>query len=101
MRGAKVDIPREVVGDVLVRLAIAAATLRKLPCQCAEPSPIYLEAHQAPRTTSSACGCWALLVIQLVAQVTLNETATATLGNHGPYARLRCPAMSRSVSMLN
>jgi hypothetical protein len=46
-RGAKVDIPREAVGDVLVRLAIAAATLRKLPCQCAEPSPAYAEAHQA------------------------------------------------------
>lgn len=46
-RGAKVDIPREDVGDVLVRLAIAAAILRKLPCQCAEPSPAYVEAHQA------------------------------------------------------
>jgi hypothetical protein len=46
-RGAKVDIPREQVGDVLVRLAIAAATLRKLPCQCAKPSPAYVEAHQA------------------------------------------------------
>ena len=46
-RGAKVDIPREAVGDVLVRLAIAAAILRKLPCQCAEPSPAYCEAHQA------------------------------------------------------
>jgi len=46
-RGAKVDIPREAVGDILVRLAIAAATLRKLPCQCVEPSPAYVEAHQA------------------------------------------------------
>ena len=46
-RGAKVDIPREQVGDVLVRLAIAAAILRKLPCQCTEPSPAYVEAHQA------------------------------------------------------
>ncbi len=46
-RGAKVGIPREEVGDILVRLAIAAATLRKLPCQCAEPSPAYCEAHHA------------------------------------------------------
>jgi hypothetical protein len=46
-RGAKVDIPREEVGDILVRLAIAAATLRKLPCQCAEPSPASCEAHHA------------------------------------------------------
>jgi hypothetical protein len=46
-RGAKVDIPREDVGDILVRLTIAAATLRKLPCQCAEPSPAYSEAHHA------------------------------------------------------
>jgi len=46
-RGAKVDIPREEVGDVLVRLAIAAAALRKLPCQCTEPSPAYVEAHHA------------------------------------------------------
>jgi hypothetical protein len=46
-RGVKVEIPREAVGDVLVRLAVAAAALRKLPCQCAEPSPAYAEAHQA------------------------------------------------------
>ena len=37
----------EAVPDVLVRLAIAAATLRKLPCQCAAPSPAYVQAHQA------------------------------------------------------
>jgi hypothetical protein len=47
-RGAQVKtIPREAVPDVLVRLAIAAATLRKLPCQCADPSPAYVQAHQA------------------------------------------------------
>ncbi len=47
-RGAQVKaIPREAVPDVLVRLAIAAATLRKLPCQCAAPSPAYMQAHQA------------------------------------------------------
>ena len=47
-RGAKVKtIPREAVPDVLVRLAIAAATLRKLPCQCADPSPAYVQAHHA------------------------------------------------------
>jgi hypothetical protein len=47
-RGAKVKtIPREAVPDVLVRLAIAAATLRKLPCQCADPCPAYVQAHHA------------------------------------------------------
>lgn len=46
-RGTKVSIPREAVADVLVRLATAAATLRKLPCQCVEPSPAYVEAHHA------------------------------------------------------
>jgi hypothetical protein len=47
-RGAKVKtIPREAVPDVLARLAIAAATLRKLPCQCADPSPAYIQAHHA------------------------------------------------------
>jgi hypothetical protein len=46
-RGAKVDIPRDDVGDILVRLAIAAATLRKLPCECSEPSPAYVAAHEA------------------------------------------------------
>jgi hypothetical protein len=47
-RGAQVKtIPREAVPDVLVRLAIAAATLRKLPCQCVDPSPAYVQAHQA------------------------------------------------------
>jgi hypothetical protein len=47
-RGAQVKtIPREAVPDVLVRLAGAAATLRKLPCQCTAPSPAYVQAHQA------------------------------------------------------
>lgn len=46
-RGVKVSIPREAVGDVLVRLAVAAATLRKLPCQNAETSDAYQEAHRA------------------------------------------------------
>jgi len=47
-RGAQVKaIQREAVPDVLVRLAIAAATLRKLPCQCADPSPAYAQAHDA------------------------------------------------------
>jgi len=47
-RGEQVKtIPREAVPDVLVRLAIAAATLRKLPCQCADPSPAYVQAHHA------------------------------------------------------
>lgn len=46
-RGAKVSIPREAVADVLVRLAVAAATVRKLPCQCMDASPAYAEAHSA------------------------------------------------------
>lgn len=46
-RGARVSIPRESVADVLVRLAVAAATLRKLPCQRADASAAYVEAHRA------------------------------------------------------
>lgn len=46
-RGAKVSIPRDAVGDVLVRLAGAARRLHKLPCQCADPSAAYVEAHLA------------------------------------------------------
>jgi hypothetical protein len=49
-RGAQVKaVPREAVPDVLVRLATAAATLRKLPCQCTDPSPAYVQAHDALR----------------------------------------------------
>ena len=46
-RGTRVGMPREAVADVLVRLAVTAATLRKLPCQCADASPAYAEAHHA------------------------------------------------------
>lgn len=46
-RGARVDIPRAAVGDVLVRLGIAAARLRKMPCQNASTADAYVEAHQA------------------------------------------------------
>jgi hypothetical protein len=46
-RGAKVDIPRAAAGDVLVRLGIAATSLRKMPCQTAAPADAYVEAHQA------------------------------------------------------
>ncbi len=46
-RGVKVDIPRTAVGDVLVRLGIAAATLRKMPCQTTSAADAYVEAHHA------------------------------------------------------
>lgn len=46
-RGAKVTIPREAAGDVLVRLARAAASLGKLPCQVSPAANAYVEAHQA------------------------------------------------------
>lgn len=46
-RGARVGIPREAVGDVLVRLSLAAAAMRKLPCQCQPTAEVYVEAHQA------------------------------------------------------
>jgi hypothetical protein len=46
-RGARVDIPQAAVGDVLVRLGIAAALLRKMPCQNASTADAYLGAHQA------------------------------------------------------
>lgn len=58
-RGARVDIPRETVGDVLVRLAVAAAMLRKLPCQCNRAADAYVEAHlaleQLSRLTDVGC----------------------------------------------
>jgi hypothetical protein len=46
-RGAKVTIPREAVPDALVRLVAAAATLRKLPCQCSDSAAAYVQAHHA------------------------------------------------------
>ena len=46
-RGARVDIPRDEVPDVLVRLSWAAAMLRKLPCQRSGTSDAYVEAHLA------------------------------------------------------
>ncbi|MHB1599457.1 MAG: hypothetical protein ACYCXY_11365 [Acidimicrobiales bacterium] len=46
-RGARVDIPREMVGDVLVRLATASAVLRELPCLCNPAADAYVEAHLA------------------------------------------------------
>lgn len=46
-RGAKVDIPRTAVADVLVRLGIAAKQLRKMPCQNASTADAYVEAHEA------------------------------------------------------
>jgi hypothetical protein len=46
-RGTKVTIPREAVPDALVRLVATAATLRKLPCQCADSAPAYVQAHHA------------------------------------------------------
>lgn len=46
-RGAKVTIPREAIGDVLVRLGKAAASIGKLPCQCHPVADAYVEAHEA------------------------------------------------------
>lgn len=46
-RGTKVVIPREAVPEVLVRLAIAARDLRKLPCQSPTAAATYVEAHEA------------------------------------------------------
>ena len=46
-RGAKVGIPRDAVGDVLVRLGIAAAGLHKMPCQTTNAADAYVEAHHA------------------------------------------------------
>jgi hypothetical protein len=46
-RGVKVEIPRTAVGDVLVRLGIAATTLRKMPCQTTSAADAYVEAHHA------------------------------------------------------
>ncbi|EID17981.1 hypothetical protein MXEN_00875 [Mycobacterium xenopi RIVM700367] len=46
-RGARVDIPRTAVAEVLVRLGIAAAELRKMPCQNSATADAYIEAHRA------------------------------------------------------
>ena len=46
-RGARVTIPRESAGDVLVRLARAAASLGKMPCQAHPAADAYVEAHHA------------------------------------------------------
>lgn len=46
-RGTKVQIPRDAVPDVLVRLAKAAADLGKMPCQTQPPAEVYREAHHA------------------------------------------------------
>lgn len=46
-RGARVTIPREAVGDVLVRLGSTVAALGKMPCQCAPAAEAYNEAHRA------------------------------------------------------
>lgn len=46
-RGARVDIPREAVADVLVRLGRAVSALRKMPCQCASTADAYVGAHAA------------------------------------------------------
>lgn len=45
-RGAQVAIPDTDVGDVMVRLGIAAKMLRKMPCQHAPVASAYLEAHR-------------------------------------------------------
>lgn len=46
-RGVKVNMPREAVADVLVRLGKTAAGLGKMPCQCSPTAEAYTEAHQA------------------------------------------------------
>jgi hypothetical protein len=45
-RGAQVDIPEADVGDVLVRLGIAAKMLGKMPCQNSSAASAYVEAHR-------------------------------------------------------
>ena len=44
-RGATVTLPRTAVGDVLVRLALVASSLAKMPCQCPTPASAYVELH--------------------------------------------------------
>lgn len=46
-RGAQVDIPEADVGDVMVRLGIAAKMLGKMPCQNISVAAVYREAHQS------------------------------------------------------
>ncbi|MGH3967881.1 MAG: hypothetical protein ACRDTV_07155 [Mycobacterium sp.] len=58
-RGARVDIPQAAVADVLVRLGIAAALLRKMPCQNVSAAEAYVGAHQALKQLNrlSDVGC--------------------------------------------
>lgn len=46
-RGAQVDIPEADVGDVMVRLGIAAKMLGKMPCQNKATANAYQEAHRS------------------------------------------------------
>lgn len=46
-RGAQVDIPEADVGDVMVRLGIAATMLGKMPCQNKSVASAYREAHRS------------------------------------------------------
>jgi hypothetical protein len=45
-RGAKVQIPREVLSDVLVRLARAAGRAALEVCQTQPPAEVYAKAHR-------------------------------------------------------
>ncbi|UQX11747.1 hypothetical protein [Candidatus Mycobacterium methanotrophicum] len=58
-RGAQVDIPEADVGDVMVRLGIAAKMLGKMPCQNRSAANAYLEAHRLLEQLDrlSAVGC--------------------------------------------
>lgn len=58
-RGAKVDIPRTAVADVLVKLGIAAVELRKMPCQNGSTAKAYVDLHQALQQLNrlSEVGC--------------------------------------------
>lgn len=46
-RGLKVNIPREAVADVLVRLCTCATDLGRMPCQVLPTAEVYHEAHKA------------------------------------------------------
>jgi hypothetical protein len=45
-RGAQVDLPEAEVGDVMVRLGVAAKLLGKMPCQNTSAANAYFEAHR-------------------------------------------------------
>ncbi len=77
-RGTRVMMPREAVGDVLVRLGKAAAALGRMPCQCPVTAEAYAEAHQAldqlGRLVDVGCCSWSTSATEVLPRA-ISESA--------------------------